>query len=66
MTLVTCSLDSGAMNGNAPLCSAPATHVVTSRNGSYGPYRDPVCTAHLPTMLARVYPGHIHTELINN
>ena len=63
-TQTTCSYDSGSMDGNRPLCSEPATHNVTSRNGSYGPFTDPVCGRHVRATEGRVYPGHISTERI--
>jgi hypothetical protein len=64
MTGTTCTYDSGAMYDCAPMCSAPATHVVTHRNGSYGPFHSPMCDRHVQSMQGRVGLGHIETTRI--
>lgn len=64
MTVITCSYDSGAMTDCVPLCDSPATHIVTYRNGSYGPFAAPMCERHVQPMQGRVYPGHIGTTRI--
>ena len=57
----TCSYDTGSMYGNAPACSAPATHEVRYRNGSYPAFSISVCARHVSPTEGRAFPGHLST-----
>jgi hypothetical protein len=55
------------MHGCDPLCNRPATHVVTYRNGTCGPFGAEICGEHYRAMRARAHPGLIEdqTGLLN-
>ncbi len=57
-----CGYDSGSMYGNGPACGAPATHRVTYRNGSYGPFVLLVCRRHYSPMCGRAFPGVLEKQ----
>lgn len=56
-----CEYDSGSMYDCRSVCGQRATHTVTYRNGSYGPFSVKVCPQHVRPMEGRAYPGHIAT-----
>jgi hypothetical protein len=45
------------MHGCDPLCNRPATHVVTYRNGTCGPFGAEICGEHYRAMRARAHPA---------
>lgn len=56
-----CDYDTGSMYGNAPACSAPATHAVRYHNGSYPAHTSNVCARHVCATEGRAFPGHLST-----
>lgn len=59
-----CKMDSGSATGCRPVCDRAAEYVVTYHNGSYGPFRVPVCAGHVAAMEGSVFPGHESTSKI--
>ncbi len=56
-----CTFDAGSMYECVPICDRQAAYTVVYRDGSYGPFRAPICAQHLNAFLGRVHPGHIET-----
>jgi hypothetical protein len=57
-------MDSGSITACKPICNRKATHAVTYRNGSYGPFRQEVCSSHVRTVQGRAYPSETTVEPI--
>lgn len=61
-----CEMDSGSMYGNRSVCSERATHAVTYRNGSFGPFTVTVCAAHVDWLAARAYPSSVLVDVLSD